>query len=93
MDYDSIFKCFPQKLIFKINEIMQTDKELNSSLEEIRIRINLPVILKGSYEEKVIDYIINREEISLILQKICENSLYSYQNQIVNGYITIKRRT
>lgn len=25
-----------------------------------------------------------------ILEKICENSIYAYKNQIVDGYITIK---
>ena len=64
-------------------------KELNT-LEEIRIRNNLPIILNLGQEEKIIDYIVAPTEIEYILQRICENSIYSYQNQIINGYITLR---
>ena len=30
------------------------------------------------------------EETEFIFEKICENSIYTYQNQIVNGFITLK---
>ena len=43
----------------------------------------------GKYE-KVIQYKINPEEMNYIFQKICENSIYTYQNQIAGGFITIK---
>lgn len=26
----------------------------------------------------------------LIIEKLCDNSIYAYKNQIINGYITIK---
>jgi len=67
----------------------QPDDKINS-LEEIRIRANRPIILKFNDEEKIIDYLITTEDILETLQIICENSIYSYQNQICNGYITIK---
>lgn len=38
----------------------------------------------------LIEYIVNQTEILQILEKICENSIYAYKNQICNGYITIK---
>ncbi len=53
-------------------------------LEEIRIRVNRPVILKLTSKEIVIDYNIKQEEILKILQFICDNSIYTYQNQICN---------
>lgn len=59
-------------------------------LEEIRIRTNRPIILRFNNEEVFIDYIVSAEDILETLQIICENSIYSYQNQICNGYITIK---
>ena len=37
-----------------------------------------------------IDYIVSQSEILQILEKICENSIYAYKNQICNGFITIK---
>lgn len=59
-------------------------------IEEIRIRNYRPIFLKIGQEEVQTNYIVNTEEILRILQKICDNSIYTYQSQICNGYITIK---
>ena len=86
---DEILKYFPQEInseIIKYNEFLD-------NLEEIRLRSNRNIILKIGQEEKITNYIINTEAIVEILQRICENSIYTYQNQICNGYITIKGRT
>lgn len=58
-------------------------------LEEIRIRSQKPIILKFNDKEKCINYLVTAEEIISILQFVCENSIYSYQHQIAEGYITI----
>lgn len=60
------------------------------SLEEIRIRNGKPLFLRIGQDEINTKYIPNTEEILEILQKICDNSIYTYQTQICNGYITIK---
>ena len=60
-----------------------------SSIEEVRLRIKQPVILKKNTEEKILDYIVNTEDLLETLELICDNSIYSYQNQICNGFITI----
>ena len=59
-------------------------------LEEIRLRTSRSILLKIGQEEIKIDYIINTQEILEILQRICDNSIYTYQSQICNGYITIR---
>ena len=59
-------------------------------LEEIRVRSNRNILLKIGQEEIKVDYIINTNEILEILQRICDNSIYTYQSQICNGYITIR---
>ena len=41
-------------------------------------------------KDEIVGYTKDLQEILEILQKICENSIYSYQNQISNGFITIK---
>lgn len=79
-----ILKFFP----CEISDIIS--KENLEELEEIRIRVNRNVILKLLSKEVIIDYIIKQEEILKILQFICDNSIYSFQNQICNGYITIE---
>lgn len=60
-------------------------------LEEIRIRSGKPIILKYTNQEQILEnYIPSQEEILETLQSICNNSIYSYQNQICNGFITLK---
>lgn len=59
-------------------------------LEEIRVRNTKPIFLRIGQEEIQTNYMVCTEEVLEILQKICDNSIYTYQNQICNGYITIK---
>lgn len=87
MDKIDILEYFPnniRRILFK--EINITNYKL---LEEIRIRVNRPIILKFNNEFKKIDYIINTEDILRIVEYITENSIYSYQKQICEGYITL----
>lgn len=81
-------KYFP-KHIKEALENNISEEEVNI-IEEIRIRINLPIIVKLTEKEKIIDYKVSTEDINYIFQKICENSIYAYQNQIANGFVTIK---
>lgn len=60
------------------------------NLEEIHIRVEKPMILKFSDGEIVTNSKIKQEEMLQILQYICNNSIYAYQNQICEGFITIK---
>ena len=81
MEY--ILKCLPTQLAKLILE------HNIQKLEEIRIRANKPVILKLRKDEIVLNYTITTNEIIGILQNICNNSIYTYQNQICNGFITL----
>ena len=88
MDKIDILEYFPSN----IKEILS--KEIKNSnymfLEEIRIRVNKPIILKFNKQIKKLEYIITTEDILRILEYITENSIYSYQKQICEGYITLK---
>lgn len=88
----NLFKYFSESLENVIenyfNNIAKPSEYM--ALEEIRIRSNRPLILKFSDNEKIFDYIVTVEDLIETLQKICENSIYSYQSQICNGFITIK---
>ena len=88
----NLFKYFSESLENVIenyfNNIAKPSEYV--ALEEIRIRSNRPLILKFSDNEKIFDYIVTVEDLIETLQKICENSIYSYQSQICNGFITIK---
>lgn len=77
---------------FSINlqKRLEGQVEMLETLEEIRLRTSKPIILKRATCQEVIEYNLTYREIIEILQRICENSIYSYQNQICNGFITIK---
>lgn len=87
---NSILRCFPNNIVRKIDEYFTVNNINLNYLEEIRIRVNRPIALKLGQTEAIIEYIVKQEEILEILQQICDNSIYSFQNQICNGYITIK---
>lgn len=91
MFISNIFKYFPQNIAFLLEEYFKkNDTNMYIALEEIRLRVNKPIILKFNQTEKLFDYHVTTEDILETLRIICENSIYSYQNQICNGYITIK---
>ena len=81
---DEILNFLPEILKQKI-----ISSNMNN-IEEIRVRAAKPVILKSSMSEKVLDYITTIEMVLQILQKVCDNSLYSYQSQICESFITLK---
>ena len=85
---DEVLEYFSREIKGKIIQI----SGVYENLEEIRIRTNRNIILKIGQVERKIDYIVNTNEVLEILQRICDNSIYTYQNQICNGYITIKGR-
>ena len=86
---EDVLEYFPSQIKLEINKYCN----INEKLEEIRLRTNRNIILKIGQEEVILNYVINTNEILEILQRICDNSIYTYQNQICNGFITIKGRT
>ena len=82
----SLINYFPLQIRDKI--LKYRDKF--NMLEEIRIKTSVNIILKIGQADIIVDYITNQDELLQILQTICDNSIYSYQSQICNGYITLK---
>jgi len=88
---EEILKYFPMEIrnMILLNSNIEIDK-----ICEIRVRINRPVILKAQTKEYTIDegnnkYIITKEIISRIFERICGNSVYAFEEEISNGFITI----
>ena len=91
MFISSLFRYFPANITKILEEYFKnSDQNLYVTLEEIHLRAGKPLILKFNYTEKEFSYIVSAEEILETIRMICENSIYSYQNQICNGYITIR---
>lgn len=75
--------------ILKQNLEGQPIEKINM-LEEIRIRSNGIMILKFMHNQEILTNNIQYNEILQTIQIMCDNSIYSYQNEICNGYITVK---
>lgn len=81
-DLRAVTRVLSRDICYNINE---------NTLEEIRIRVDRPVILKyPEGKEDILDHIVTQNEILNILQSLCNNSIYSYQSQICDGYITLQ---
>ena len=86
-----IFDFFSKKIsqILKEELVDKPMEEINT-LEEIRIRSNGNITLKFSDKQEILSKKITYKDILETLQIMCDNSIYSYQNEIKNGYITVK---
>ncbi len=98
--YKEIIKKTSEKLR---RSLMLVPNEVISQAQEIRYRINKPVIINcsmGMYfirkdgipTQLISDDILisTKEDIFETFKNMCCYSIYSYQNEIKNGYITIK---
>ena len=81
-----VLDYFPEEIKNKLQSLQVRMNEI----EEIRLRTNRNILLKIGQEEIKVEYIIKTQEVLEILQRICDNSIYTYQSQICNGYITIR---
>lgn len=87
MKIKNILGYFPEE----VEKALVLDVTENfEKLEEIRLRALRPIVLKLRDDEKIIKHNTSTEEILNTLARICENSVYSYQNEISNGFVTIK---
>lgn len=88
---EEILKYLPNNVNILIEEANKQNPQtqIKQNTLEIRVRINRPVILRLKNIDILIQYQITQNELMHIVEKICENSIYAYKNQICQGYITI----
>lgn len=82
---DEVLRVLPLKIASEIRKVIA-----NSSIQEIRIRVDKPIILYTTKGELVIDIKPTMEEAKQILVKISNYSLYAFEEEIRQGYITLK---
>ena len=85
-----IVKFFPINLSNIIYNTIISNNKIKNELQEIRIRVERPLILKLRDSEILVEYKITQNEILQIVERLCENSIYAYKKQLCEGYITIK---
>ena len=60
------------------------------NVEEIRLRAERAVNIKVENKNLIINYKISMQELLDTFHKICEHSIYTYQKEIGEGFITIR---
>ena len=98
--FDQAIKCLPQKLQLILNSIPETKKD---SVSEIRLRTNKPVVLreceglnfisddgKTSKVQNKTSIFVSKNDLTQTFNNICEYSVYSHQEEIKNGFVTIE---
>lgn len=83
---------FPQKLREEIIGVLiekKVGEQRNVRLEEICLRAERSAILVGSTFEEIIRT-PSKADVEYIVQSISKQSLYAYENEIANGFITLK---
>ena len=85
-----IVKFFPMNLSNILYNTIISNNKIKDELQEIRIRIDRPLVLKLRDKELIVEYKITQNEILQIVERLCENSIYAYKKQLCEGYITIR---
>ena len=74
----------------RIGDILEKRKISYEKLQEIRLRIGKPIIVIADNVEWVMREIIEKEEFMETLEYICKYSLYAFENELKQGFITIE---
>lgn len=82
---NEIFSVLPER----INSCLK-DKDNLNKLQEVRIKIGKPLSIVLDNNETIFSYVITREDVKVIIQKISNYSLYAFEEDIKQGYITIQ---
>lgn len=99
-EYENAIKPICKRLLIPLKNL---NEKLQSSVQEIRLRANMPLCLtvggenlylsSDGYAENVLDshsVICDKTDIFNTFSALCEYSVYAYQQQINNGFITAK---
>lgn len=106
-DDNTLAKKFARDILKYVSEdirklLLNVDKCIINSIEEIRLRAGKPAIIQnyrqewflntdGSLTEKIRNpHFVSQDEILKTLQLMSENSIYAYQDEIKNGFLTLK---
>lgn len=80
-----LFEILPKTIRNKLEQVDNLQQ-----LEEIRIKVNKPLFIHIGSKEKMWDYVATSEDIKYIMQRISSYSIYAFEDEIRQGYITIK---
>lgn len=80
-----VLEILPPHIRSQIKDLQGLEK-----LQELRLKVNKPMMLQIGNEEVITKYNVSVQDIKLILQHISKYSIYAYEEEIKQGYLTIK---
>lgn len=83
---DNIFSFLPQNINKQLEQI---SPQMSLYLEEIRIRINRPLEIIVNGKPHFLSYIVKEDDAFHLLNKISQFSIYTIEEELRRGYITI----
>ena len=85
MEIRQVSQFFPERL----REAWNRYEVEWEQVQEIRIRVNQPVIVQMQERELVTDMIYTERELEDIFRHLCHDSVYAYEQQRCEGYLTL----
>ena len=85
IDTKEILNILPQTIKVALGNIIDSKE-----LQEIRIRVDKPLISQIGNREIINEYTPKSEDIKTIIQRMSNYSIYAFEEEIKQGYITIK---
>ena len=82
---DEVLRILPSDILNEVRVYL-----LMESVQEIRIKVNKPIIIHLSTKEIILNKIATINDIKQILIRVSNYSIYAYEEEIKQGYITIK---
>ncbi|AWZ48256.1 stage III sporulation protein AA [Clostridiaceae bacterium 14S0207] len=72
-----------------IKKELDKDSEL-PSIQEIRMKIGKTLIYIKDLKETVSSYVVKKEDLAYVIQKISNYSIYAFEEELKQGYITVQ---
>ncbi len=85
--FSEIVSFFPSNLKSVFEKL---SNNIWNTVSEIRIRVDKPILIECFNREYVLEYNARAEDILRLVENFSENSIYSFQNEINAGFITIR---
>ena len=65
--------------------------EINfKTIQEIRVKIEKPIIIEDDMGEHMLSYNVTRDDMKVLTQRISNYSIYAFEEELKQGYITIE---
>lgn len=90
-----MIKNMRTKDLIKLLPVTMT-KEIETSdinfktIQEIRLKIEKPIIIEDNLGEHMLSYSVTRDDMKVITQRISNYSIYAFEEELKQGYITIE---